>query len=159
MSITTSETALLLDEREIEQLMVHYIDRVDANDPVAAAECFAPDGLGIYWGEYRGREAIATRLGSILEAFSATSHHLSNVAIRLDGDTATSQAYVYAFHRRVEDHSPLHVWGRWVDELARTEEGWRFTRREVVLVGRMGDHPSTIEEDHSLVGHPGRLHR
>lgn len=148
----------LLDEREIYRLMVHYIDRVDANDPAGAAQCFTEDGIGIYWGEYQGREAIAVRLGGILDVFSATSHHLSNVAITLDGDRATSLAYVYAFHRRIEDHSPLHVWGRWIDELERTADGWRFSRREVALVGRMGDHPGTIRED-VLPGHPGRLVR
>lgn len=155
----TSDMAMLLDEREIEQLMVHYIDRVDANDPVGAAACFTPDGIGIYWGEYQGREAIASRLREILDAFTATSHHLSNVAIQVDGDVATAQSYVYAFHRTVEDRSQLHVWGRWIDRLMRTQEGWRFAHREVLLVGRVGDHPAAVEEDDRLGGHPGRLVR
>ena len=53
----------MIEARAIEQLMIRYIDRVDANDPVGAAACFAEDGLGVYWGDYRGREAIAERLG------------------------------------------------------------------------------------------------
>ncbi len=159
MNDATADVKMLVDERSIEQLMVRYIDRVDANDPVGAAACFTPDGVGIYWGEYQGRDAIALRLAGILDAFTATSHHLSNVAIRLDGDTATATAYVYAFHRRVEDHSALHVWGRWVDRLARTAEGWRFAHREVVIVGRLGDHPPAVNEEKRLVGHPGRLER
>ena len=60
----------LLEARAIEQLMIRYIDRVDANDPVGAAACFAEDGVGIYWGEYRGRAAIAERLGGILTGSS-----------------------------------------------------------------------------------------
>jgi uncharacterized protein (TIGR02246 family) len=153
------DVAMLLDEREIEQLMVRYIDRVDANDPVGAAACFAPDGIGIYWGEYRGRDAIATRLAEILDAFLATSHHLSNVAVEVDGDTARAMSYVYAFHTRTGDHSHLHVWGRWIDRLVRTDEGWHFAHRAVVLIGRLGDHPTAIDEDDRLVGHPGRLQR
>lgn len=52
----------LIHARAIEQLMIRYIDRVDANDSVAAAACFTEDGVGIYWGEYVGRAAIAERL-------------------------------------------------------------------------------------------------
>ena len=145
----------MLDARAIEQLMIRYIDRVDANDPVGAAECFAEDGLGIYWGDYRGREAIAERLGGILAGFTATSHHLSNVAPVITGDSATSQAYVYAFHRRVGSGDYLHYWGRWVDELRKIDGQWLFTRREVVGVGTMV--PGDTERDRRHPGHPGRM--
>src|SRR5436190_3261294 len=68
----------LLDERDIVRLMTRYADRIDANDPVGSAACFATDGVGDYWGEHQGREAIAARLAGILDAFSCTSHHLTN---------------------------------------------------------------------------------
>jgi len=147
---------MLIDERDIRRLMVHYADRIDANDPVGAADCFTPDGTGIYWGEYRGREAIAARLAEILDAFTVTSHHLSNEAIDVTGDHAVALSYVYAFHRRVSDDSPLHVWARWVDRLERTDEGWRFARREVARVGRIS---AEAEGPVDFEGHPGRLHR
>lgn len=146
----------LTDERDIHRLMVHYADRIDANDPAGAAACFTPDGVGIYWGEYRGRQAIAERLAGILDAFTVTSHHLSNAAIDVAGDQATSLSYVYAFHRRASDDSPLHVWARWVDRLERTGEGWRFARREVARVGRVS---AEAEEPIDFEGHPGRLDR
>lgn len=146
----------LLDERDIRRLMVHYADRIDANDPVGAAACFTPDGTGIYWGEYTGRAAIAARLAEILDGFTVTSHHLSNEAIEVTGDRAVSLSYVYAFHRRAADGSPLHVWARWVDRLERTDEGWRFARREVARVGRISAEP---EGPIDFEGHPGRLDR
>ncbi len=145
----------MIDARAIEQLMIRYIDRVDANDPVGAAACFAEDGLGIYWGDYRGREAIADRLEEILAGFTTTSHHLSNVAPVITGESATSQAYVYAFHRRVDSGDHLHYWGRWVDELRKTDGQWLFVRREVVGVGTMV--PDDAERTRSHPGHPGRL--
>jgi ketosteroid isomerase-like protein len=146
----------LIDERDIHRLMVHYADRIDANDPVGAADCFTPDGTGIYWGEYRGRVAIAARLAEILDAFTVTSHHLSNESIEVFGDQAVSLSYVYAFHRRVSDDSPLHVWARWIDQLERTDEGWRFSRREVARVGRIS---TETEGPIQFEGHPGRLDR
>jgi len=150
----------LRDEREIETLMVTYCDRIDANDPSGAAACFANDGIGHYWGEFRGPAAITERLIAILDEFSATSHHLANVAITLhptDPDRANAQSYVYAFHRRRADGSSFHYWGRWVDELVRTRAGWRFHRREVVGVG--GYEPGDRRRNRSFPGHPERLDR
>ena len=147
----------LLDARAIEQLMVRYIDRIDANDPVGSAECFAPDGVGVYWGEYRGRAALAARLAGILDAFAHTSHHLSNVQPVIDDDRATSQAYVYAFHRYKGTNDVMHYWGRWVDELVRVDGRWLFARREVVGVG--GYVASDRDKDREFPGHPGRLVR
>jgi uncharacterized protein (TIGR02246 family) len=147
----------LVEARAIEQLMINYIDRIDANDPVGAAACFTEDGVGVYWGEYRGRVAIAERLTGILDRFEHTSHHLSNVAATIDGDRAVSQAYVYAFHRWTGTNDFLHYWGRWVDELRKVDGRWLFARREVVGVGSYvaGD----AEKERSFPGHPGRIRR
>ncbi len=147
----------LLDLRAIEQLMIRYADRIDANDPEGAADCFAEDGVGRYWGEYRGRKEIAARLAKILNRFSATSHHLSNVSICLDGDRATAMSYVYAFHRLAGTNAPMHYWGRWVDRLVRTGEGWLFAEREVVGIGSI--EPDDAGKDRGHPGHPGRLTR
>jgi uncharacterized protein (TIGR02246 family) len=147
----------LVDLRAIEQLMVRYADRIDANDPEGAAACFAEDGIGNYWGKFQGRKAIAARLSKILDAFAATSHHLSNVNIELDGDRATSMAYVYAFHRLADTNDPMHYWGRWVDRLVRLEEGWRFAEREVVGIGSI--EPDGTGRTREQPGHPGRLKR
>jgi len=145
----------LLDARAIEQLMIRYIDGIDASDPVGAAACFAPDGVGIDWGEYRGREAIAERLRGVLAGFDATSHHLSDVQPAIDGDRATSQAYVDAFHRRAGSGDQLHDWGRWVDVLRRIDGEWCFERQEVVGVGTV--EPGDAERHRPHPGHPGRL--
>lgn len=150
-------TQELLDFRAIEQLMVRYADRIDANDPEGAAACFAEDGIGKYWGECRGRKEIAARLAKILDSFSSTSHHLSNVSIHLDGDRATAMSYVYAFHRMADTGDPLHYWGRWVDRLVRVDEGWRFAEREVVGIGSI--EPNDAGRDRAQPGHPGRLER
>ena len=146
----------LADKHAISALMAHYADRIDANDPEGAAACFAEDGIGVYWQECIGPNAIAERLTGILAHFHATSHHLSNVQIRLDGSTATAQSYVYAFHRvKADMDRPMHVWGRWVDRLKKVDGEWKFARREVVSVGSIGSVRVPNNTDHP--GHPGRL--
>jgi ketosteroid isomerase-like protein len=152
----------LLDIHAIEQLMIRYADRIDANDPEGAAACFTQDGVGNYWGVFEGRKAIADRLAIILSIFSATSHHLTNASINLEGDQATALSYVYAFHTMAGSGEPWHYWGRWVDRLERTDEGWLLAEREVVGVGAI--EPDSIHPDASrpmsvFPGHPGRLQR
>ena len=146
----------LLERDAITRLMSRYADRIDANDPAGAAACFAPEGVGVYWGDYCGREAIAERLTGILAAFHATSHHLTNVQIELTGETtAWAQSYVYAFHRLKDTFQHMHYWGRWVDELEKVDGEWLFARREVVGVGSLTPGVEGSPDDHP--GHPGRL--
>ncbi len=142
-----------IEKLAIHELMARYAERIDAKDPAGAVACFAQDGVGVYWGEYRGREAIEARLTEILDAFLATSHHLSNILITLDGERATALSYVYAFHRLAGSREPMHYWGRWVDALVKRDGQWLFARREVVGVGSMG----SARGDFSHPGHPGRL--
>ena len=146
---------LLLEKQAITDLMVEYADRIDANDPVGSAACFAEDGIGVYWGDYVGREAIAERLRGILAGFLATSHHLSNIAIEVDGEAATAQSYVYAFHRIRPGGEPMHYWGRWVDQLKKVDGRWYFARREVVGIGSL--NPGNPPFDLRHPGHPGRV--
>jgi ketosteroid isomerase-like protein len=147
----------LAEKQAIYELMAHYADRIDANDPAGAAACFAEDGLGVYWQDCIGPKAIEERLIGILDRFHATSHHLSNVQIKLTGETtATAQAYVYAFHRvKADMENPMHYWGRWVDELKKVGGEWKFKRREVVGIGSIARGSDDL--DHP--GHPGRLSR
>ena len=149
----------MLDHFAIEKLMKHYAERIDAKDPAGAAACFTEDGIGNYWGEYKGRAAITERLTGILDRFAATSHHLSNVQLDINGDEAKGLSYVYAFHRMADTLDPMHVWGRWVDRTVRIDGEWRFASREVVIVGRLeaGDPRPDVPYHEAFPGHPGRL--
>ena len=151
--LAPSEPQPWIEKMAIQELMACYAERIDAKDPAGAAACFAPDGVGHYWGECRGRDAIEQRLTGILDAFLATSHHLSNVQITLDGDQARAMSYVYAFHRLAAGGEPMHYWGRWVDALVKQDGRWLFSRREVVGVGSIG----SARGDFDHPGHPGRL--
>ena len=156
--MSTDRIQQLIDERDILNLMIRYADRIDANDPIGSAACFAPDGVGDYWGDFVGREAIATRLAGILDAFLCTSHHLTNWLIEIDGDHATAQSYVYAFHRRRKDELPFWVSARWIDQIVHTPaEGWLFARREVAVVGSVVTQD--LERTLAHPNHPGRLDR
>jgi hypothetical protein len=60
-------------------------------------------------------------------------------------------------YRMAGTNDPMHYWGRWVDRLVRTDEGWLFAEREVVGIGSI--EPNDAGQDRAQPGHPGRLKR
>ncbi len=126
----------LEDRSEITELVHEYTRVFDMGDHDAMADLFATDALIDYGpalgGEIRGRENIRTWLRGIY-AFRRTSHHLSNVQITFDDeDRARGTCYVLAWHEWPDDRPNAVLYGRYVDEYRRTDEGWRISvRREI----------------------------
>ena len=73
-------------------------------------------------------------LADVLPNFPAYSHLLGNFDIRIDGDTATARTICFnpMVFKAAEGDKPSQILfvGIWyVDELIRTADGWRMTRR------------------------------
>ena len=131
----------LEQRRLIGETLQDYCELVDRNDPTALVHrVFTPDGV-FELGAGRavvGRDNLARMFAKTLAAFTATSHHLSNVRISFDGDDrAQSSAYVYAWHRSLEGDR-IEAWGRYHDRLVRIEEGWRIDNRHLSMAGSDG---------------------
>jgi len=145
-----SEIQALKDRQEIEQLLYHYLDLADRCDQLGQArECFHEDGLFIY---QKGNEPVfakdffeqAASDASLGAGFVQTMHYLTNVMIRLFGDTAVSQSYIFAQHLIAKDcpdlppHFPnlgneygLLIGARYDDVLTKRNGRWRLARREL----------------------------
>lgn len=147
----------LLDARALEQMLVSYFDRVDAGDPVGASQYVSPNvEFEIMIGKRKqGRERFARSLGRVLERYAATSHHVTNVVARIDGDEADLTAYVYAFHRMRDSGEPWHLWVRLRDRAARCDGGWLITEHVLLGVDSVPDRPDIPRGWYT--GHPGRL--
>lgn len=145
----------LVDAHEIEGLMIHYFDRVDALDPFGAVEILTEDAVGDFMtGQLvEGPTTIARLLGRILLQYRHTSHHVTNHRARIDGDTATALTWIYAFHR-FPDESVWHLWARHEDELVRTADGWRVSRRTLRAID--SEPRWELIDDDWYYGHPGR---
>jgi SnoaL-like domain len=131
----------LEQRRLITETLLDYCEYVDRNDPATLVrKVFAPDGV-FELGSNRavvGREQLARMFAKTLCAFTATSHHLSNVRIELDGDNrARSTAYVYAWHETL-DGRRVDIWGRYRDQLRLIDEGWRIDVRHLSMAGSDG---------------------
>lgn len=151
-----SEVDVLIDRLAIQDVVHAYLERVDALDPHGAAGHFAADGWADYMTGSRvvGREAIASWLHRLLRRFEVTSHHVTNVVARVDGDRASASSYVYAYHRLAETGEPWHFWGRYHLELVRTDGRWLI--QSLTLIGVDADPEWRVAPKEMFAGHPGR---
>lgn len=66
--------------------------------------------------------------------FVKTSHHLTNVAVKVEGAKATVNAYVQAWHWKA-DNTVVVAPGSWDVELTRTDGKWRISKETLAIVG------------------------
>ena len=122
------------DRLEIQDLLVRYCDAIDSGDFDALDDIFTPDAV-IDYTEAGGAKGtlpeIKTYLAKALSKFKSMQHMIGIPLIKLDGDTATARTPT--FNPMVIEHegeAKVFFVGLWyVDELVRTEAGWRIKSR------------------------------
>lgn len=146
------------ERHAIEGVLLDYCERVDAGD-IAAVVALFTENATIDYGYGRriqGHDALTEFFGERLVAtYRATSHHLSNIRIAVDGDRATARSYAYAWHER-HDGTHAHVWGRYSDALIRTEAGWRIAERAIRAAGSAGFPTPDGRSPFELIARSGR---
>ncbi len=128
----TDAVTRLLDLQDIQRALAIYVVAVDTRDLSLFDQCFTPDAQIILGGvgeltPTTYREMAGPSLGQL----SATQHHLGLPLIQLDGDHAHARCYFLAQHIRndLAPNAALLIGGWYTDDLLRTEQGWRITRR------------------------------
>ncbi len=138
---TTRVVWELEQRRLITETLQDYCEFVDRNDPATlVARVFAPEGSFELGPKHAvvGRDNLVRMFAKTLAAFTATSHHLSNVRIAFEGEArASATAYVYAWHSTVAG-TRIEAWGRYADRLVLLEEGWRIENRHLSMAGSDG---------------------
>jgi ketosteroid isomerase-like protein len=129
------------DERAVLNLLSDYCWHVDRREVDAVVGLFVPDGVfDLGFGRvHRGHDELRG-MYERLDAYTATSHHCTTPRLDLDGDTGTVRSAMYAFHRR-PDGSLLHLWGAYLDQVVRTDDGWRFASRALRASAEEGATP------------------
>lgn len=130
-----SEDALA-DRRAVEDVLATYCVCLDEYDIDGVAATFTEDCVTDYGpgkgGTVQGRTALRDRIARSQAAFARTHHQLGQILVTVDGDGAEALSYVTAWHER-HDGSRDTLRLRYVDRLARTADGWRIARREIVV--------------------------
>lgn len=139
----------LLNRRWIEDLLVDYCRHLDRMELEALATLFTADCRVTYGPDPRlaavGREALASSLARMWR-WRRTAHHLANVRIWLDGsDAARAESCVHAWHERPDGRTAT-VYGRYLDIVKRTPEGWRIAERRMDMNGADANFRVAIPE-------------
>ena len=81
-----------------------------------------------------GREALMPVFED-LNRYEVTTHFNGQSRVVLNGDAATGESYTLAHHIWTEDgvRKLMIASLRYLDEFARTSEGWRFAARDLIL--------------------------
>jgi 3-phenylpropionate/cinnamic acid dioxygenase small subunit len=128
----------LADRQAINDLLIDYCLALDRMDLEAITSLFTAD-CEVDFGPEKplqssGSEALARSLQRLWR-WARTSHHLSNVRIRLvDDNHARAVSYVIAWHER-PDGTSATVFGQYHDRLLRTPDGWRIAHRRMFMNG------------------------
>lgn len=119
---------LLADREAIKELRAAYCYRIDDRDWDGFTELFTPDAhldfgpIGVYDGTAEIRD-FAEHVVGARQPF--LSHMIHNPRLDIDGDTATGRWY-FEVPCTFDDGEAGWIQGRYRDEYARREVGWRF---------------------------------
>lgn len=134
------------DRALIEDLAARYLFALDFRDARAYSETFTEDGiLDFGRGEIKGRKAIfelidGMKQNAVEESAkdpsglrpAAGRHNISNMVIKIDGDTAKMVAYWFHHgNNNPERSAAVTSYGHYVDQLIKVEGQWLFGKRKI----------------------------
>ena len=133
------------DRSQIEDLQARYLFAMNWLDAEAYAATFTEDGV-LDWagGVAQGRQAIREEIRNMAAAFAAEEtedaplrparkrHFITNVVVKIDGDTAVSRAYWFIFNNRNADRKGYsEAYGHYESELRKVDGQWLFSKRKI----------------------------
>jgi ketosteroid isomerase-like protein len=125
----------VIEKAQIRELLARLARAVDRVDEEGIRACYTEDGQENH-GPFAGSAAEFARNDfRSSDANRGASHQLAQSLIEIDGDRATSETYFQCVQLVGSRNglTELVTWGRFLDHLRRDADGWRITRRRVVL--------------------------
>lgn len=137
--MNASETGPVDDERDIERALIRFARAMDDRDWEGLSQILADDAVGeLGTGRLEGSAAIIELIRGFLDNCGVTQHLLGNVLVDVDGDRATSRAYVQDLHlSRSNPDLTFHTLGDYHDRWERRDGRWW-------LVERIKDNRGTV---------------
>ena len=124
----------LVDRAAISDLLDNYATGIDGRDFGLVSSLFTDDAHLDYstsGGPAGDRDEVMHWLRTTLPEVALTQHLLVNRRIRIDGDSAAASTDLFnpLLFGSGDNVQVLLLGGRYDDELTRTDEGWRISRR------------------------------
>lgn len=126
-----------VDHDEIRQLLYTYARGVDRGDLDLIKSVFLPEATD-HHGHYDGpalrfAKSVVSRGDEV--GVAGNQHHITNMLIEVDADTACAESYFIAFQHHDDNGNGIELaimGGRYLDSLERRDGLWGILRREVV---------------------------
>ena len=134
-SDTSTTTSWIADRLEIQDLLTRYCRAIDGLDWDLLDTVFVADAFIDYTssgGVQGSYPEVRAWLAQVLPNFPVRQHLVTNLQIKIDGGRATSRAYFYNPMGRPQPDGSVKLFfvgGDYVDDLVRTDAGWRIARR------------------------------
>jgi hypothetical protein len=123
------------DRQAITDVIYRYCRAVDRIDPELGYSIWNEDAIADYGSIYQGSgRGVIDLICAQHQHLLCHSHQVSNILIELDGDAASSEAYVTANLRMQagEQLKQISIWARYVDQWSRRNGRWGIDRRVVI---------------------------
>ena len=122
----------IADKQHIQELQNRYSSSIDSGQYDNLDAMFTPDAT--YHFVTGSTDNVASLKSTIRDALSplTTSQHINgNQWAEIDGDLAKAGCYftVHMYKEGLANGEHFEMGGRYDDELVRTSEGWRFSKR------------------------------
>ena len=121
----------LLAVRAIEQAVIGFARAMDAHDWETLRAILSDDVVAeMGTGRLEGPQAIIDLIRSYLDRCGTTQHLIGNIVVTVDGDRATSRAYVHDSHLPPDNASEVFfTLGDYHDRWERRDGCWRLVER------------------------------
>ena len=130
------DVSWLIDRAEIRELTARYGRYFDDGDAEEFANLFMEDGsMEVVGGPTTNGRYELTEMCK--QVPWGTMHVTVDATVEVDGDSAVQVVNIVVLGRPAtrKDKPTFVGTGRYVDDLVRTTEGWRFSKRRVTLDG------------------------
>jgi 3-phenylpropionate/cinnamic acid dioxygenase small subunit len=124
------------DRQDIADVLVRYATGIDRRDWPLFRTVFTDDcelDYGVI-GAWKGVDAVADFMEKVHASAGHTLHRLSNQVIEVDGDRALARTYIDALIMVGDEGAGVNGVGFYDDEIVRTPDGWRISRRRFTNV-------------------------
>jgi len=128
----TVDTSTLLAERDVARQLVRFARAMDERDWATLREILFDDATAdLGTGTLSGSDALIALIRRYLDACGPTQHLLGSILVDVDGDEATSRAYVRDVHLGVGDraHLTFSTLSDYHDRWERDGDRWRLRHR------------------------------
>ena len=137
-----ARTEEIADKQPILELQNRYSYSIDSGQYDHLDAMFTPDATYHFLtGSTDNVESLKSTIRDALSPLTISQHINGNQWAEIDGDLAKAGCYftVHMYKEGLANGEHFEMGGRYDDELVRTSEGWRFSKRTITILWSDGN--------------------